>query len=78
MNWAGLVAAGKEGYKAYETVKGRKDHHVVNSKCCGKTVSTFVKAGYLDGPGGRSGACGTQKDNHRVYCCQGCFNKFWK
>jgi hypothetical protein len=57
------------GFKTYETVKRRQSGQVVNPNACKGITDTFVRRGKLDGPGGRSGPCGSEKDHERVYCC---------
>ena len=39
---------------------------------CGKVTNTFLKDEQWKGPGSYTGACGTRKDNKRVYICQEC------
>ncbi len=36
----------------------------------------FLKDGVLDGPGERTGICGTRKDHRRIYFCGRCKNNF--
>ncbi len=67
-NIGGYISDFAKGYSEYEDIKGRKNP-VIKFPPCGKMTYRFVKGGALDGPGGRSGMCGTQKDNKRVYCC---------
>ena len=64
-----------QGFNAYENLK-KRNYSGFNG--CGKMAYTFAKAGVLDGPGQRAGLCGTVKDHKRIYCCQGCFGKFFK
>lgn len=74
MSWLGNIG---KAFGAYEDLKGRNNHKVVNPNGCHKVVNTFVKGREWMGAGGRSGACGTQKDHSRVYSCRGCYEKYW-